>query len=577
MAPPELLSLENFSDVQFRDVFHRRSLQVAPMTGTGNVIQKLYTHMNGSTPVLSGVETLTTDGNNNNAQYSLLLSSNASPLSANSITSATLANLTAQSVMTLTKGNAIIRSTMLTANNITCNTITIGNDVSFGNVTTSKLTVNGDASIDTSSLRVDSSNNRVGIVKSAPAYTLDVGGDVNTTGVFRINGTQVLSASTFGVTGNAAANNVNAGQVVNAGTAYRIGNVNVLTSSTLALTGTGNAAVDLSAGGRYKILGNDVLTDSTLGTSITTSSLTTVGTLNSLNVAGDITALGNSIRLGSTQTITLTRKLTGNLVGSGVHLGNLISEGTGYNAPFTVEVTVSQRGTLSTGTAKNHNAYTTTFVIPYNPASVSFNSNGTSSPWRRALPRSESYQSGGGQNSVALDVAHHVPAGGGYDDARLGLALVRTRVGGTTVNSGGPNTTEDIYITLQLVSNGPSAVTLSPLSTDYIPPYLTGANPWDGSSPTNYYLGTPLAVKDGQVGIYTDNFDTPIDFQVNVRSRTRHGLWVENGEYGRGIIFGNMWRLAFNPNTQNLEIHKNNNVSDYDWTSFTTTGILGAQ
>ena len=59
------------------------------------------------------------------------------------------------------------------------------------------LTVTGDATFDGNVLRVDSGNNRVGISTTNPNYALDVTGDVNTSGVLRIGGTQVLSGTTL--------------------------------------------------------------------------------------------------------------------------------------------------------------------------------------------------------------------------------------------------------------------------------------------------------------------------------------------------------------------------------------------
>ena len=56
------------------------------------------------------------------------------------------------------------------------------------------LTVTGDLTIDTSTIKLDSTNNRVGIVNANPAYTLDVTGDINFTGKMRVNG----SAGTTG-------------------------------------------------------------------------------------------------------------------------------------------------------------------------------------------------------------------------------------------------------------------------------------------------------------------------------------------------------------------------------------------
>jgi hypothetical protein len=53
------------------------------------------------------------------------------------------------------------------------------------------LTVTGDVTVDTSTLKVDSTNNRVGVVNASPAYALDVTGDINASSALRIGGTAV--------------------------------------------------------------------------------------------------------------------------------------------------------------------------------------------------------------------------------------------------------------------------------------------------------------------------------------------------------------------------------------------------
>ena len=72
---------------------------------------------------------------------------------------------------------------------ITSGQIAIGQAVgTTDSPTFAGLTVTGDIAIDTSTIKLDSANNRVGIVNSNPAYTLDVGGDVNFTGKLRLSG-----------------------------------------------------------------------------------------------------------------------------------------------------------------------------------------------------------------------------------------------------------------------------------------------------------------------------------------------------------------------------------------------------
>ena len=60
--------------------------------------------------------------------------------------------------------------------------------------TLSSLAVSGDVTVDTSTFKVDSANNRVGIADATPSYTLDVAGDINLTGTLRVNGTAQTTA-----------------------------------------------------------------------------------------------------------------------------------------------------------------------------------------------------------------------------------------------------------------------------------------------------------------------------------------------------------------------------------------------
>lgn len=67
--------------------------------------------------------------------------------------------------------------------------ISIGQAIGTGDSPSfSGLTVNGDVNIDSNTLKLDSTLNRVGIQTVSPQYTLDVTGDVNLTGKLRLSG-----------------------------------------------------------------------------------------------------------------------------------------------------------------------------------------------------------------------------------------------------------------------------------------------------------------------------------------------------------------------------------------------------
>ena len=629
MPVPQIIDLANASDLQVRDVYHRNQFQMVP---TANVLQRLYHHVGESGPILSAVEAVTLDASSN-ASWDLMLSKNTADLDANTITTANLSIWSGNAIMSVNPTLAAIRSTnfVVTGNAQLSNLTVSGNVITpratISNTTYRTFTKTLGSTVNNSSIICDftsgaafgfelavvqssagnvfakyysgtsSFNSTIGEWKRLIPFSstgtfnnrdwavdfknsgstgsfrlvrIDTSGTGNTTGLacaLKIyNAPSLVVVNESSVTDVDATNtgyyeNTLIGQVDN-----KVGIGTDTPTSFLDVAGNTNISGTLNVTGNASF--GNVVGNLRCGNVITNSVTATTA-----SVSGNITALGSSHRVGPTQIISLTRQISGNVVGSGVHLGNLYAQGTASmtTAPFTVTVTVSQQGIIPSGVTANKNEYTKTFIIPYNPAAFPSNSNGTPSPWLRALPSSESFITTD-QNEVSLDVAHHVPAAG-LGLARLGLALVRTRIGGSTPTTK-PDVDGDIHVTFSVATNGPHEVEFFPLTDTYSPPYLSGATPWDGISPTNYYLPTPLAVKYSNVGVFTDNFDSPHNFQVNVRSRMRHGVWVDNGLYGGGIVFGNKWRIAFNPDTDDLEIHKNADASDYDWTNFTATATL---
>lgn len=172
--------------------------------------------------------------------------------------------------------------------------------------TLASLAVTGDLTVDTSTLKVDSTNNRVGVVNASPAYTLDVGGNANvsTGSTYKVNGVDTLSATTLG-------------SAVTASSLTSVGTLTALTTSGTTSLATTAGAVSVrnvaytfpaSQGAASTILTNDgsgtltwtapasgpaaagTLTGATLASNVLASSLTSVGTLTSLGVTGTVTA-----------------------------------------------------------------------------------------------------------------------------------------------------------------------------------------------------------------------------------------------------------------------------------------------
>jgi hypothetical protein len=197
------------------------------------------------------------------------------------------------------------------------------------------LNINGSVQMNTNGFVFDSTTNRVGIRNDAPTYTLDVCGNMNVdNGSYKINGTNVLYASTLG-------SSITSSSLTSVGTLTGLtvtGDVNIV-SNTLKVdsannrVGINNASpiypldvsgtVNISTGQTYKINGLNVLTSSSLGTGVTSSSLTSVGTLTSLTVTGDI-----NIASGSRYQINGTNILSAVGLGSSVVNSSLTSVGT---------------------------------------------------------------------------------------------------------------------------------------------------------------------------------------------------------------------------------------------------------
>ena len=170
-------------------------------------------------------------------------------------------------------------------------------------------------------ITINTPDRAVGIFSSAPEYTLDVGGDARITGNLRVDGelttistTEVVVEDTNLTLGSGAITpaDVNGGGITLAG-------ANVSLSYNVADDGywTSNINFDLALNKGYYIAGNSVLNGTTLGPSVVNSSLTSVGTLVDLTLAG-----ANGLSL-SNDTISTTGNLNIRSAGGALILGDI--------------------------------------------------------------------------------------------------------------------------------------------------------------------------------------------------------------------------------------------------------------
>ena len=231
------------------------------------------------------------------------------------------------------------------------------------------ISLNAGLIVDTNTLSVDASTNNIGIGITNPSEKLDVIGNINasTGSSFKINNTDVITSTGLGsavvsssLTSVGTLTSLDVTGVINSSTAIQVNNVNVIdenslstgvTESNLQTVGalisldiTGNLLVDTntlsvdastnsvgigitnpsevldvvgninaSSGNTFKINNTDVITSTGLGSGIISSSLTSVGSLTSLDVTGNlivdtntlsVDASSNSVGIGITNPST---------------------------------------------------------------------------------------------------------------------------------------------------------------------------------------------------------------------------------------------------------------------------------
>lgn len=168
-------------------------------------------------------------------------------------------------------GNLIIDETQLGSSVVASSLTSVG--------TLTSLTVTGDLTVDTDTLKVDSGNNRVGINSASPTQALDVDGNVLVQ-----DGNLYLFSTAEKI------------QSDNSEMTFHVGSSERMVIDSSGQLGVGVAGpsyqLDVAAGdanlasGDYRIGGTSVLNSTTLGSEVVNSSLTSIGSLTGLDVDG---------------------------------------------------------------------------------------------------------------------------------------------------------------------------------------------------------------------------------------------------------------------------------------------------
>jgi len=178
-------------------------------------------------------------------------------------------------------------------------------------------------------LHIDASTKRVGIFQDTPLHTLDVTGDMRVTGNLIVEGNSAsIDVATLRVEDKQIELAITSDSTLlddagvnDAGLLVRVtGDDKSFTWKNATKAWTSSEHMDIVTGKTYKIGGTDVLSTTTLASSVTSATgLTTIGTLGALSVDNmnlngatiTTTALGLTITSADTITISNSRKITG--------------------------------------------------------------------------------------------------------------------------------------------------------------------------------------------------------------------------------------------------------------------------
>ena len=270
------------------------------------------------------------------------------------------ANVTSN--VTVTNANTNINATSFGVqgvSTITGNTIlransTLTNISLFGNTTISNLaisvnqtTIGGNVNVDTGTLFVDASNNRIGINNTTPDADLTITGSANISSALRIGTTlNVVNATSI-------SNNLTVTGVSNVSSSFNVGaNVNVSTSQLNIGNITSNAVLTQTS----LVIGTTT-SNTLLNASSLTLGNTTSGTANvfALNVGANVNASTTQLNIGNT---TVNTVISSNSIRVGNTTVNTIITGSTISTNGTLAVTGATTLTGALSTTSNTNLQT---------------------------------------------------------------------------------------------------------------------------------------------------------------------------------------------------------------------------
>jgi len=407
-----------------------------------------------------------------------------------------IGNATVNTVFTTTTIDTDLALTVLGATTLSNSLSVTGNTTLTGNATLSGTlqTIAGNVNIDTGTLFVDATNNRVGINNSAPGVALRVTGDADISATANIQGNANVGGI-FGVVGNTTLNgalqtiagnvNIDAGTLFVDATNNRVGINNTAPGVALRVTGAADISLAANIQGNANVGG-------------------TLGVVGAATITGTSTLTGNVTMSGALQTIS------GNV---NIDTGTLFVDGTNNRVGVnntTPGVALEVTGAANVSTSVNSALLTvgTSFIANTTGAyhtglvnAASYNTTGFVANTTAIAPTSNTILLGNSIGRFVLS-ANTVDASGlitgGAGATITGQVNASTGFGSGTINA----TSNGLFANATTLSLGNSSVNVAIATSGITSSGGTGVNP---SSNT---VGTALGTSTQRWVLNANTIDT---------------------------------------------------------------------